>query len=310
VGVRPLVRRVAMIPVVNHAATTGLRAAGRRVPRVSAWGVHRMPRVGVSAARIAGGPPILLDGGAQPDWITHRCYWSGVDAYEPEVLPLFAALVGDSGVVIDAGANIGLYALVALRANPNARVFAFEPASDVFATLRRNISINAANGIVAVRAALGSAAGVTPIYTPADKVDSIGSAEIAHRVTWTPGPWQCEYAHVVTLDDFVATNRLKTVDVLKIDVEGAEDHVLTGARETIARHRPHIFCELLETAAGERAAVLLRDLLEPLGYHAYSLTSRGPEPRVTIEPSADWNHLLTTLDPDELEAVLRKQNAG
>lgn len=221
-----------------------------------------------------------------------------------EVLPIFAALARDASVVVDAGANIGLYSLLAARANPAARVFAFEPAGDVFAVLRRNVALNGGLGTVCVRAALGAAPGCTAIFTPAGKVDTVGSAQFGHRVRWMDGPWQCEYAPVVALDDFVASHAIPALDLLKIDVEGAEQLVLAGARTVIGRDRPHVLCELLETRAGAEGAALLREVLLPLGYHAYVLTAAGPAARDLIEPGPDWNHLLSPLRPHELAELL------
>jgi hypothetical protein len=54
---------------------------------------------------------------------------------------------------------------------------------------------------------------------------------------------------LVAIDDLVAAGRVPPPDVVKIDVEGAELAVLAGMRETLARHRPAIICELHDTHA-------------------------------------------------------------
>jgi FkbM family methyltransferase len=301
---RQAARRVAMHPMVNRPATTGLHRVGERVPRIAGWAQRRLPRVGTARVRLADGGVLTLEGGSSPDWVTHRSFWHGLDHYEPEALPVFASLARDAKLIVDAGANIGLFSLLAARANPTARIFAFEPAPEVFAALQRNVGLNGASRVVCVRAALGDETGMTGIFTPIGKVDTIGSAQIGHRVGWTEGPWQCEYVPVVGLDTFWATHNLPPLDLLKVDVEGAEEQVLAGARGIIAKHRPDIVCELLETASGSEAAALLRDMLTPLGYRAYVLTPDGPVPQLRIEPGSHWNHLLSPCQPAELNARL------
>ena len=70
---------------------------------------------------------------------------------------------------------------------------------------------------------------------------------------------------VVSIDSLVAAGTIPPPDVLKIDTEGAELQAIEGARETIARHRPAIVCELHDTNAAFVA------LMDELGYATSNL---------------------------------------
>lgn len=273
-------------------------------PGLADWLASRLPRTGIAPVALPNGRVLRLDGRDFPDATTTRSYWLGLGHYEPAVLPVFSALVGDSEVVVDVGANVGVFTLLASAVNPAARVVAFEPVADVFSVLRRNVALNSANRTLCVQAAVSDTNGTVPIFSPANHVSTIASSDIEHRVTWTPGPWQCDYVSTVVLDDFVTAHMNSDVHLLKIDVEGAEDRVLAGARQLIKTGRPHLFCELLETPSGQRAASILEEFRESLGYYAYVLTAIGPIPAEEVRPGAHWNHLLTTLDPRQLEARL------
>lgn len=126
-------------------------------------------------------------------------------------------------VVVDAGASYGAYALTAAACG--AVVHAFEPEVSVAVDLERNRSLN---GFLDLH-----------VYTEGlwDKSDRVEMASYAPH--WpegtTTGPFR-----MVTLDSFQFPN----VDWLKVDVEGAEARVLTGARETIARCKPTIIVEV------------------------------------------------------------------
>jgi hypothetical protein len=156
---------------------------------------------------------------------------------------------------------------------------------------------------VCVQAAVSDASGTVPIFSPANYVTTIASSDIRHRASWTPGPWRCDNVPTVVFDDFVGAHLNRDVDLLKVDVEGAQELVLAGARQLVKASRPHIFCELLETPSGQRAAAILNEFRSSLGYQAYVLTDAGPAVEEEVLPGAQWNHLLTTLDLQQLETL-------
>lgn len=127
-------------------------------------------------------------------------------------------------VVVDVGASYGAYTLTA--AALGAEVVAFEPDEAIFADLKRNITANGFDALVT--------ADNVGLW---DKPDSIDMASYAPH--WPAGTVANTF-RMTTLDSF----EFSKVDICKLDVEGAEAHVLRGARETIARCKPMLIIEV------------------------------------------------------------------
>jgi FkbM family methyltransferase len=164
--------------------------------------------------------------------------------YEPVELSIISQLAGSCRVVFDVGANIGWYSLhlgQQLRESQG-QVYSFEPVPQTFAELTHNIEVNGCGDTVrAFNIALGEAAKSIQFYIPA----FTGSvAASAHRL-FPDDENRTVECQVVTLDEFVRTQQIKQVDLIKCDVEGSELFVLQGAPETIATHKPIIMLEML-----------------------------------------------------------------
>src|SRR5262249_6155441 len=126
---------------LNHILTCSLRAL------MSATGLYpkavttKLRRVGAAPCKLPNGRKMLL--WCHPaDGISNPVYWHGWRSYEPEASDLFFRLAERSTTVIDIGAYIGFYALLAAYANPAARVYAFEPMSTAYDRLRQNALVN------------------------------------------------------------------------------------------------------------------------------------------------------------------------
>lgn len=160
--------------------------------------------------------------------------------YEPFEMAVFARLARPGAVVIDVGANLGLYALrAASLVGPRGLVHAFEPASATYALLRANLAHNAAANVRAFQVALSDAPGEGLLQANRE------SALAGLAATGRGQTVAAERVRIDTLDAHVAREGLGHVDLLKVDVEGFEGHVLRGARATLERERDlAILCEL------------------------------------------------------------------
>ena len=247
-----------------------------------------------------------MDAGRHSDSVTNHLYWHGVAGYEPEVVDVLLPLSRGARVVLDVGANVGVYAMLAAFSNPDARVIAFEPVDDVFERLAANVALNRLSGVVCVRAAVGAARGQIPLYSPIGRIDTIASTSVDHWVKWAPGPWRCDLAEVISLDDFAEEAKLPGVDLVKIDVEQQEHAVLQGMQGLLSNQRPHIVCEVLPHGpGGSDRARHMDELLRPHGYHIYLLRPHGPMLRQRVSGDYDhWNQLFTMLDPPALAAAI------
>lgn len=92
---------------------------------------------------------------------------------------------------------------------------------------------------------------------------------------------------MVMLDELVAGADLATVDLVKLDTEGTEPQVLEGMRDTLRRHRPVIFCEVLPDRGTEEA---LEAVFDSLRYRYYLLRGDGPRLMGRIFPDGRWRN--------------------
>jgi FkbM family methyltransferase len=165
--------------------------------------------------------------------------------YEPTVHRVLDEVVGERMVVLDIGAHVGIHALlVARRVGPGGRVFAFEPAPQTADLLERHIRWNGLEGRVeAVRAVVSDAVGVTAFFVNgATMAASVHEGNLATAREAFAGPTERILCETTTVDAFSADRGIR-VDVIKLDVEGAEVAVLRGATSTL-RSGVTVVCEV------------------------------------------------------------------
>jgi FkbM family methyltransferase len=159
---------------------------------------------------------------------------------EQQDFDLFMAAVKPGAVVVDVGANVGIYAIsAAQRCGDAGRVLAFEPGPRARALLVGNVARNRLQRKVKVLAACtGHYDGVIEFDEAADSaMSSILSTSRGGRVQRLTCP-------IKTLDTSVAEEGIGKIDALKIDVEGAEWMVLAGAKHTLDESDPVIMLEI------------------------------------------------------------------
>ena len=136
-------------------------------------------------------------------------------------------------IVIDGGAHIGTSAItLAERVLPGGHVYSFEPV--MHGALRQNLAENGIEGVTVVPKALGRAAGPEEITVDDIAIDS----SIARARGTGIGRGNTIPIEVTTIDAFVEENGLDRVDVIKLDIEGAEDMAIDGAAKVIDRFHP------------------------------------------------------------------------
>ncbi len=138
-------------------------------------------------------------------------------------------------LIVDAGANVGIFSIYCAMVLGAAKIYAFEPLPQTYEKLVANVEKNGAGGIVVpVNAALGDENRRSMIYF--DKEGSCGATLKPERNTG----FGKTGVDIVTLDSFLSSGsgRLEKIDFIKMDIEGWERHVLIGAANTIARDAP------------------------------------------------------------------------
>ena len=205
------------------------------------------------------------------------------ERYEPE-LPYLEQVLSPGMTFVDAGACYGLYTLAASKiVGETGRVIAFEPASRAFRVLQKNIVLNSLANVLAYPLALTASKGKAMLhYHPCVGCDSLGRD---HSFTET-----AEEIASDCLDDVLQNISINHVDVIKMDVQGAEELVLRGASKILRVSRPTIIFEVYPPAA-----VLLGlspngpwDYLDTLGYEFFVVDRHGKLQR-ELSPPIDRN---------------------
>lgn len=145
--------------------------------------------------------------------------------------------IKNDSIIIDAGANVGVFSVFAGSLANNGQVFAFEPVLKTYQTLAKNIKER--RNIIAIHSALGSKFGTTDIIIH-DKLSGWNYlADSEKNLTTKPSnSFKRELTAVTTIDKFVESRNLPRVDFIKIDTEGYEKQIIEGAAETIKKFKP------------------------------------------------------------------------
>jgi FkbM family methyltransferase len=205
-------------------------------------------------------------------WVFSGIYLANVE-YEPLTTRFIVQHLNAGHSFVDIGANSGYFAMLAASlVGPTGRVFAFEPNPTVFQELVAHVDLNKFGGRVQMLDyALSdvSAENVSLFVLPHHK----GFGTLVENSGLLPEHFGIATAVAVrtrTFDEWRTEQGLERVDVMKIDVDGAEERVLLGMRESLASGRiGHIVCE---TEWGSRAHQTLVDH----GYRPTVLENLGP----------------------------------
>jgi len=149
--------------------------------------------------------------------------------YETFEMELFRRIVKENMTVLDIGANIGVYSLIAgRRVGPGGRVIAFEPEPTNFSLLKHNIGKNDLNNVTAYNIAIADVEGTMKLH--------LSESNKGHHSL--VGGDSSDFSSsilvpVATGDKFLEDVNIKHVDVIKIDIEGAEPLALKGLAHTL-----------------------------------------------------------------------------
>jgi FkbM family methyltransferase len=199
--------------------------------------------------------------GRLDDWMIVWTFMRRHEADAPFLRSLQFVRPGD--VVFDVGANVGIWSMLAAKRAPSARVHAFEPVPELAERLRQHVALNDARGIVIHPWACGAENGSLPFF--ARYAENTGASSLA-RTSATEV--EIEVA-VMTLDSYIATGRIERVDVMKVDVEGAEMLVFRGAHGLLSSEAaPMIFFEVNDAlcASFSTSGRDVKQLLADRGY--------------------------------------------
>lgn len=212
-------------------------------------------------------------------------------------------------VVLDIGANVGIYGVTIGKLFPGCHVYCFEPVTETYLTLQRNIARNKLINTHPIKCAAGEMDGMVQMTT------SYGTGNYVVNQHSRQPALPTELVEVVKLDSYVRNHHLQNVSIVKCDVEGYELQVLQGALETIRECKPIVMLEVREEWVrrfGEEPGSVFR-LLAGLQYEPFAIHTDGKLQRLVDGmrgvPSKSFNFVFfphwavsNQIDPGSFES--------
>ena len=220
--------------------------------------------------------------------------------WEPQATRFICPRIRPGMTVVDVGAHTGYYTILfAKRVGPTGRVLAIEPEKRALTFLHRNVEMNGYDNVTVLPIALSNrVAGVAELddafYVPDDG---------------TAPPEDQSDAAAAVFDDLVESLELQRLDLVKIDVEGAELHVLEGMTRSLANWAPDILLEVHPSRMANcgRSVSQLETFLADQGYETQPVsgpsesgvytvycvsrvrTTSAARPATSVAPSVSWS---------------------
>jgi FkbM family methyltransferase len=225
-----------------------------------------------------------------------RIFWLGY--YNWDIVTIMDSKLRPGMTVVDIGANIGEITLTAAkRVGPEGHVFAFEPSNEIATTLEFNIKRNNLGNVRVVRQALSDYSGEADLYEScgqnSDNSENFGLGSL-YSADSNQKPVQ--KISVTTLDEFVEKNKIDRIDLIKIDIEGAELPCLKGAKNSISRFNPLLIIEIQAAtshAAGYRPEEIL-SLLKEMNYFSQKIGTNGKLSNFDLKIISNYQNVLCT----------------
>lgn len=208
----------------------------------------------------------------------------------------FFSLSKDS-IIFDIGANVGTTTLPYAKSVPNGIVYAFEPTHYALTKLNKNLNLNPdlKKRIKVINMFASKKTEIKPkIKAFASwKVDSSRNADI-HPIHWGSAK-STNGVKSTTLDEFFSENKIRRLDLIKIDTDGHEPEVLEGAKNIITKFRPTIIFEACEYPLIEKELTsrFYLDLFQKLHYSLFNSQNRD---KITMKNYKSLIPLLGGID--------------
>jgi FkbM family methyltransferase len=210
------------------------------------------------------------------EYIQGNIYYRGY--YEPQVGRAIRSLLHRGQDAVDVGANIGCFTLIMADAvGPAGRVHAFEPDPRLVERLSRNIRLNRLENVVTNQVAVSDCSGRAEFFA-SDEPHNVGLGSLKPRDPDAVGI-SCLTTSLNEYFRSLYSDRLDSVGLIKMDIEGGEWPALLGASELVAR-RPALvleICDLLTSRFGYSSRDFL-SWLRSMGYECYLLGRASLEP--------------------------------
>jgi len=196
-------------------------------------------------------------------------FWRGIfNGREGAEIKLWSELIKKADIVLDIGANNGIYALVA-SVNEKAGVYAFEPVPAMYDLLKENLRLSNTINVYPRKEVISDLNGKLNLFVPNSGWIDVASIDESFAKKFLEDRTMIEVqCDSITVDEFLVKENITTDKkiVCKIDVEGAEDRVVLGMVETMNNYNIIFMAELLNQEYFSKVLKLV-----PSDYKVYAI---------------------------------------
>lgn len=281
----PICRAARALPIFSKAAL-GI-CAKAIAPRKPPWLLSKLAgdlnyRIPVDT-RLGNGMPIRV---IWTDVIGYSICVNGY--YDLPSVRILQSRLKPGMTFVDVGTHVGQYTLVAAGiVGPGGAVHSFEPQPDTHDLLRHNVHTNGLTNVRLNRCALAETVSEVELYVA--RPDNVGQSSLRkpHNFSGVAVKVPCR-----TLDDYAREQGLDRIDVIKIDVEGAELSVLRGADRILSREvKPYLIVEFWDEFQREYGASCT-EMASFLTNRGYTLSSISETGLIPYSPRTDLFNVL------------------
>jgi FkbM family methyltransferase len=172
----------------------------------------------------------------------------------------FLKLIPSEGIILDIGANIGIMTVHFAKEIKDSEIFAFEPVLENIKSLKKIVRFFCLKNVTIFEYALGNSEGEIEMVMPV--LDNVRMQGLSHVIDpaiekYNDGDrYKVPIHRIDSIEEI--RNLTKPITAIKIDAENYEFWVFEGAKETILKHRPIIYCELWENDHRRKCLELIR----------------------------------------------------
>lgn len=212
-------------------------------------------------------------------WHCHSAhqFWMPMGVYEKETAQWLSENINENDIFFDIGANAGYFTLLGSRhVGDGGKVISFDPIETNVETIKKHLDNNSTTNVVIEQAAVSDYVGGADFVVERNNANShLQDIEISHAVSNSKGVVSVS---VTTIDEYCRRNDIEP-SIIKVDVEGAELHVLSGAKDILGRHHAKWIISTHSDTLFQRCSEIMR-------YEGYSVSSlRGFHHELICFPS-------------------------
>lgn len=208
---------------------------------------------------------------------------------DSEALEWFSRRAGRSEVVFDIGCNSGLFSIAAAKANPSARVIAFDLLPEAVQICLQNVLRN--DVALQVEVLLQGLGVPGEFRVPLDEFSTGMPTSVSTSWKYSRGVRIPIRAWDAWVDDIDAGRSV----LAKIDVEATEHELFAHGQAFLGAHRPAMLCELLKRAQVDQ----FEPMLKSFGYRFWLVTDQGPRPQPSLVPHPRFKDWILLADGSE-----------